>query len=182
VPRASIVIITGPPGSGKTTVARLVAQRFERGICLESDWFWTTIVTGFISPWKAEADRQNRVIVRSCAAAAAAMAAGGYAVVLDGIIGPWNLDIATAEFAARHVSADYVVLRPTREIALRRATARVGEERIPGHPALTDAAAIVQMWDQFSDLGEYEQSVVDNSEIDPDQTALLVWNRMSRGS
>ncbi|MGH3576993.1 MAG: AAA family ATPase, partial [Mycobacterium sp.] len=78
MPRQPILIITGPPGAGKTTVARLVAEYFDRAACLETDWFWTIIVKGLIPPWEVEADSQNRTVLRSFAAAAASLAEGGY--------------------------------------------------------------------------------------------------------
>jgi hypothetical protein len=51
---------------------------------------------------------------------------------------------------------------------------RVGDEPVPGHPALTDEGPIRHMWERFADLGDYEQSVIDTSEMDPAQTADLV--------
>jgi hypothetical protein len=119
------------------------------------------------------------VIVQSFVAAANALAAGGYAVVLEGIIGPWNFDIVTTQFASSAIEAHYVVLRPDRHVALGRATSRVGEERVRGHPALTEEGPILHMWDQFADLGEFEDKVIDNTDLDPDQTAALIWKRIS---
>ena len=81
--RGSILLLTGSPGAAKATVARLVAERFDPSVCLESGWFWTTILGGHLLPWLPAADSQNAVL-RACAAAAAAeLAGGGYTVVVD---------------------------------------------------------------------------------------------------
>jgi hypothetical protein len=41
-----IYLITGPMAAGKTTVARLLAARFARGVHLEGDFFRRSIVRG----------------------------------------------------------------------------------------------------------------------------------------
>jgi dephospho-CoA kinase len=79
-----VLVVTGPPGAGKTTVARLVADRAEKAACVECDWFFTTIVRGHIAPWLGAADAQNRTVLQACAAAVAALALGGCTVVVDG--------------------------------------------------------------------------------------------------
>ncbi len=33
----SVLLLTGPPGAGKSTVARIVAERFERSVHVEAD-------------------------------------------------------------------------------------------------------------------------------------------------
>ena len=48
---ASLLILSGPPGAGKSTVAPLVAADADPSVRLESDWFWTTFVNGFVEPW-----------------------------------------------------------------------------------------------------------------------------------
>jgi NAD(P)-dependent dehydrogenase (short-subunit alcohol dehydrogenase family) len=72
----SILLITGAaPGSGKSTVARLVAERFDPAV---------SIVRGLIAPWLPDADAQNRTVLRTCFAAAAELASGRDTVVMNG--------------------------------------------------------------------------------------------------
>ena len=42
----AVYLITGPMAAGKSTVARLLASRFTRGVCLEGDLFRRSIVSG----------------------------------------------------------------------------------------------------------------------------------------
>ena len=41
-----LLILTGPPGAGKTTVGAIIASESPLSACIHSDWFWTTIVNG----------------------------------------------------------------------------------------------------------------------------------------
>jgi hypothetical protein len=58
----------------------------------------------------------------------------------------------------------YVVLRPSLEVALARATGRTGGQ-------LTDPGPITGLYRAFSDLGELERHVVDSSGQTLEQTA-----------
>src|SRR6266536_2695847 len=86
--RDPVLILTGAPGSGKTTTARLLADRSERAVHVESDSFFHFIRSGYIEPWTPESHEQNRVVMRIVAEAAAGYAEAGYFTIIDGIISP----------------------------------------------------------------------------------------------
>ncbi|MBA3718523.1 MAG: hypothetical protein H0W87_09905 [Actinobacteria bacterium] len=47
---ARLFLLTGPSAAGKSTVGRLLARRFERGVHLEGDVFRRSIVSGREEP------------------------------------------------------------------------------------------------------------------------------------
>jgi adenylate kinase family enzyme len=53
-PPPPVLILTGPPGAGRTTAARLLAERSERAVHVDSDHFFRFIKSGFVEPWRPE--------------------------------------------------------------------------------------------------------------------------------
>jgi len=146
-----VVIVSGPPGSGKTTVSSALASGCERGVHLESDWFFRSIRSGFVAPWLPDAHTQNAAVMAVAADAAAAYADAGYTVVWDGIVGPWFLDRGARRLGARNIGVHYLVLRPGRVTA---------SKRVRGRGDTAETTGAEAMYDQFADLGELEPHVV----------------------
>ena len=64
-----LLVVTGPPGAGKSTVARAVSGLFEPSALVAGDQFFAFIDRGYIPPWTAAAHRQNETVIRAAAAA-----------------------------------------------------------------------------------------------------------------
>jgi hypothetical protein len=153
----SILILTGAPGSGKSSVARALAESAAAPtVHLHTDDFYTGIKTGFIPPYLPEAQQQNEVVVGVLAQATAGYAQGGFDVIVDGIVGPWFLGPFRTAAQASGLLVHYAVLRPGASVSLARAQARASH-------ALKDEEAINGLSGAFAHVGELESHCVDSA-------------------
>jgi cytidylate kinase len=136
-----LIVITGPPGAGKSTVARVVADRFEPSVLVEGDAFFAFLARGAIDPWLRESHEQNEVVTRAAASAAGEYTHGGYTTVYDGVVGPWFLATFIAESGLN--ALHYLVLMPSVERCVDRVKAREGH-------GFTDETATRKMHREFA--------------------------------
>ncbi|MCY1745068.1 AAA family ATPase [Ensifer sp. SL37] len=169
--KGEVLILTGPPGSGKTTVAAALAQTAGSAkVHLHSDDFWHFIKNGAIAPYLPESDAQNRVVMDALSRTVSAYAEGGYFVILDGIIGPWFLPA----FEGLTVPVHYVILRPPLRVAIDRCQRRGGD-------TLADPEVITSLYRQFETLGSLESHVLKTEANDRTDHLLQVISAMVVG-
>jgi predicted kinase len=110
----AVFLVIGPSAAGKTTVAGLLARRFERGVHLEGDVFRRSIVAGrreMTPDAGSEALAQLRLRYRLAASAADTYFAEGYTVVLDDVVAGEELAAFVEVVRARPLHV--VVLLPS---------------------------------------------------------------------
>lgn len=167
--RGRVVIVSGPPGAGKSTLARALAESADQpgGVHLVGDDFLYAIRAGFVEPHVPASESQNRAVSLALARAAFAFATDGYLTAIDWVVGPWFLDVYRAEAARVRGALDYVVLRPAEEAVVARSRHRASH-------AIEDYAHLRPLYRQLSDLGELERHVLDNTRCSLEETAALV--------
>ena len=88
----ALFVISGVSGAGKSTVARLLAERFERGVCVPGDAIRAMIVSGRVDmrpDAEEEALRQLAQRYAGALSVAGIFLHGGFDVVVeDVIVGP----------------------------------------------------------------------------------------------
>jgi predicted kinase len=121
----AIYIISGLPGAGKSTIARLLAQRFERGVHIEADLVQQMIVSGSVWPEREprrEAMRQFRLRRRNVSLLADSFFEAGFVPVIDDIvIGP-HIDEYLSNVRSRPLL--FVMLAPRPDVIRARETSR----------------------------------------------------------
>jgi len=162
----ALLIVSGPPGAGKTSVARRLAETSPApAVHLRFDDFLHAIRSGFVEPWLPQSRAQNAVVTRAFAGAGAVYAGAGYAVVLDGVVGPWFLDIYRDAARAIGADLDYAVLLPERAVAVARARGRDADPLSPYPP---------RIFDGFADMAQFSAHVLDTTSMSIEAAASIV--------
>ena len=171
---SQIVIVSGPPGAGKSSVCEALCERYDRTVHLQTDDLYASIRMGFVSPWKPESNAQNHMVSRAAARAAGAYAEERFGVFIDGVIGPHLLPDYIDELKTIRLPVQCVVLLPSVDEVVRRGLTREATIRVPedllrrGH-------------ETFLRYGELRGFTIDNTHMTAHQAADAVMDACGRG-
>lgn len=121
----AIYVISGIPGAGKTTVSRLLAQRFARGVHIESDLLQKLIVRGGLWPDEEpleEARRQLRLRGKHVCLLADSFFEAGFTPVIDDVVIGSRVDEFRSDVRNRPLL--FVMLAPSVDVVRQRDSSR----------------------------------------------------------
>ncbi len=167
---APIVLLTGPPGGGKSTVGHLVAAAFDRSVHIDADVVRESIVGGFVPPTPemfgpagvAQFALQREIVIEW----ARRKAEHGYLVVVDDAPIPPDGHFERQYAPLLEIDTTVpVVVRADGDVVRERIRRRSGpfDEELVG---VVDRALVIL--DALEHPGWH---TIDSTELDADQTA-----------
>ena len=167
-----LVIVTGPPGAGKSTVSGLVADSFDSSVLIPADWFFGRWRRGAVDPWLPQAVPQTSVAADAAATATGAFARADCWVVYDGFIPPGSLPgfAAAAGLSALH----YAVILPPVTTCTERVASRVGH-------GFASVAATRTMHRDFAQAALDARHLITGAEAAPEDVARQILDRLAAG-
>ena len=166
-----LIVITGPPGAGKSSVSEHLANRFEPSALVPGDSFFAMIKQGYILPWLPQSRRQNTVVIEAAAATAGRLT-DICSVVYDGVLGPWFLPTFVRATGLPHIQ--YLILLPPVELCLERVQLRVGHR-------FSDLSATRDLHEQFASAAVDTRHLINEAGDHAAPLAELISRRMDDG-
>ena len=136
-----VIIVSGVPGAGKSTVAPLLAAGFERGVHIEADALQRMILSGGCWPGQDPSDegyRQLRLRGRNACLLADSFRGAGFVPVIDDIVIGSRIDDFIADLETRPVHL--VLLLPDLDTLRRRNAERTKVDAFHESEALDSVA------------------------------------------
>ena len=160
-----VLILTGPPASGKSTVAQALAERYDRVAHIEVDVLRHFVTpTGFIAAGRPGFERQQALATRNAASLARNFLEERFAVIIDDVVmDQADLSAYVDALKPAAFAVHFVRLLPRLDVCLQRNAGREEGRMLPER--------IEKVWRDFEAARAFAGATIDSSDLSPYATA-----------
>lgn len=163
-----VIVLTGPPGAGKNTIAQIIAKQKNQCAVIDVDLVRWMILQPHKAPWEGEAGKKQQLLgVQNTCLVANNFLKEGYEVII--------LDVLTTDTAKLYrkqlqkSNVKILLLLPTYEEILRRNIIR---------PPRLKEGEVKMLYDQQRAFTGYDE-IIDNTHLFPEDTAQKLLQHFS---
>lgn len=161
---AKLYILTGPPGVGKSTVSKKLAERLPKSALIEGDEIYHQVVGGYAPAWK-EGNHLD-LFWKICLDMIRTYLENGYDVVFNYIVNPYNLEFITN--CLEEFEIKFTVLLVDEKTLLARDSMRDEECQMKER--------CITLLNSFKNKGFDEKYLLDSSNLSVDETVDFIEN------
>ena len=162
-----VIIITGPPGSGKTTISNILATSVKKGAAIHVDDLRSMIKAGYENPWtkNEEAKKQLLLAATNACTIAKNFIENGCDVFIDDVVLSEEMQDAYIKILGE--KTNFFLLLPPKEILLKRDSSR--------NPGEVMGKRAEELHNKFTAKKKHNTwKIIDNSHQTPKETAKLI--------
>ncbi len=167
-----LIIITGPPAAGKTTIAEKLSEKFPKTVHLSKDFIYHLVESGHFNPWdpSPEAKKQFLLNDRVILYIIKTYLNAGYIVIIEGVFGDKHFN----EYKRLFKFIKAFTLLPSLNIIQARDKKRSPEKRI--------SHRLKPLHEAYSTSASKNFVVIDNSYQSIVQTTDLIFSQLHENS
>jgi broad-specificity NMP kinase len=163
-----IIVISGTPGAGKSTVSKALAEKFKKSAYISVDEIRHMIIGGNVAPWDDTNGEQYKLIEKNFLDLANNFLNEGFVVIIDDVIG----DEQVKRYKEQFDEVYGFLLLPSKETLKKRDLLRDPEYQM--------AERIDVLYPEFANVEHDVLKVIDSTDQTEEETVEEIYNILDK--